>query len=230
MRGLRGDLIVSSAAGPQCRFHNKAWWGTHGVAVVTHNSGHIFPTAVRTLFVDHNVSWLLSENQMHTSQRMYSVTTYPTFLLWQYRVDRFDWCGVHGVCLCVFFSMRRWGRWIGLIHRRCPQAKNEEIVPEIGGGLLRDIKAGYCHISQWSGLKYANVQSPMRQQSPSHMKQTILALFYSSWSLSPHLSSVTLTPYALADDDTIRPQIVTQGQCLYTRLHKYLTTEWLYCQ
>ncbi len=60
MRGFRGDLIVSSAAGP--RFHNKAWWGTHAVAVVTHNFGHIFPTTLKTLFVDRNASSLLSEN------------------------------------------------------------------------------------------------------------------------------------------------------------------------
>lgn len=48
MRGLRGGLIVSSVAGPRCRFHNKAWWGTHAVAVVTQNPGHIFPTGLRT--------------------------------------------------------------------------------------------------------------------------------------------------------------------------------------
>ncbi len=103
MRGLRGDLIVSSAAGPWCRFHNKVWWGTHGVAVVTHNSGHIFPTA---LFVDHNASPLLPANQMHTSKRVYSVDTSsdPTILLWADRVDRSDSWGIHFVCLHVFFN------------------------------------------------------------------------------------------------------------------------------
>lgn len=58
VKGRRTDLIVSSTAGPLCSFHNKVWWGTHGVAVVTHNSGHILPAALRTLFTAHNVSWL----------------------------------------------------------------------------------------------------------------------------------------------------------------------------
>lgn len=98
MRGLRGDLIVSSAAGPRCRFHNKAWWGTHGVAVVTQNSGQIFPT---TLFVDQNISWLLSANQIHTSQRRYSVNTLFNRRSWE---DRVDWSGIHGVCLYVLIN------------------------------------------------------------------------------------------------------------------------------
>lgn len=43
-RWLGGDLTVSSSACPQWSFHNKAWWGTHAVTVVTQNSSHIFPT------------------------------------------------------------------------------------------------------------------------------------------------------------------------------------------
>lgn len=51
-RWLGGDLTVSSSACPQWSFHNKAWWGTHAVTVVTQNSSHIFPTT------DQNDSWL----------------------------------------------------------------------------------------------------------------------------------------------------------------------------
>lgn len=42
--GLRGDLIVFSAVCPRHVLQNKAWWGTHAVAVVIHECSDIFPT------------------------------------------------------------------------------------------------------------------------------------------------------------------------------------------
>lgn len=148
MRGLRGDLIVSSAAGPRCRFHNKVWWGTHGVAVVTQNSGQIFPT---THFVDQNISWLLSANQIHTSQRRYSVNTLFTRHCWE---DRVDWCGIYGVCLYMFFN--EMDKKIELLTGGVQQET------ELRNGGRRVIGHKSSHIPQWS-ITVCVIQSPMRQ-------------------------------------------------------------------